>query len=140
MMGIVVVGHGRLAEAMVNVLEGILGPVDVVAAVTTSPWDGCDAIRARIDAAVRRVGGQDGVLILTDMLGDTQTNLSVAVAAQSGAEVVAGVNMPMLIKAVTERERLDVRPLAEMLRRYGQDHIFWATDPAARRAARRAAP
>lgn len=137
MTGIVVVGHGRLAEAMVNVLEGILGPVDAVAAVTTSPWDGCDAIEAGIEDAVRRVG--DGpVLILTDMLGDTQTNLSVAVARLTGAEVVAGVNMPMLIKAVTERERLATPALAEMLRRYGQEHIFWATEPRTRRAERRA--
>ena len=137
MTGIVVVGHGRLASAMVNVLEGILGPVDAVAAVTTSPWDGCDAIEAGIEDALRRVG--DGpVLILTDMLGDTQTNLSVAVARLTGAEVVAGVNMPMLIKAVTERERLATPALAEMLRRYGQEHIFWATEPRTRRAERRA--
>jgi PTS system mannose-specific IIA component len=138
MTGIVVVGHGRLAEAMVNVLEGILGPVEAVAAVTTSPWDGCDAIEARIEGAVRRVGDGGAVLILTDMLGDTQTNLSVAVARLTGAEVVAGVNMPMLIKAATERERLDTTALAEMLRRYGQEHIFWATEPGARRAERRA--
>lgn len=139
MMGIVVVGHGRLAEAMVNVLEGILGPVEAVAAVTTSPWDECDAIEARIDGAVRHVAGGRAVLILTDMLGDTQTNLSVAVARVTGAEVVAGVNMPMLIKAATERERLDTPALAEMLRRYGQEHIFWATEPGTRHAARRAA-
>jgi len=138
MTGIVVVGHGRLAEAMVNVLEGILGPVEAVAAVTTSPWDGCDAIEARIAGAVRRVSGDTAALILTDMLGDTQTNLSVAVARLTGAEVVAGVNMPMLIKAATERERLAVPALAEMLRRYGQEHIFWATEPGARSAERRA--
>lgn len=138
MMGIVVVGHGRLAEAMVNVLESILGPVEAVAAVTTSPWDGCDAIEARIDGAVRRVSEGGGTLILTDMLGDTQTNLSVAVAHLTGAEVVAGVNMPMLIKAVTERERLSTPALAEMLRQYGQEHIFWATAPGAPRGARRA--
>lgn len=139
MIGIVVVGHGRLAEAMVNVLEGILGPVDAVVAVTTSPWDACDVIEARIESAVRRVSEGVPALILTDMLGDTQTNLSVAVARLTGAEVVAGVNMPMLIKAVTERDRLATPALAEMLRRYGQDHIFWATGPETRRAARRAA-
>jgi mannose PTS system EIIA component len=136
MTGIVVVGHGRLAEAMVNVLEGILGPVEAVAAVTTSPCDGCDVIEARIEAAVRRVSGENAVLILTDMLGDTQTNVSVAVARLTGAEVVAGVNMPMLIKAASERERLDTPALAELLRRYGQEHIFWATEPHARRTPR----
>ena len=139
MVGIVVVAHGRMAEAMVNVLEGILGPAEAVEAVTTSPWDGSDAILGRLEGAVRRVDCGGGVLILTDMLGDTQTNLSVALAEQTGAEVVAGVNMPMLIKVAAERDRADVRALAALLTRYGQEHIRWATErrgPTPRRAAR----
>jgi len=139
MVGIVVVGHGRLAEAMVETLESILGPTEAVTAVTTGPADGSDAIRARIDAAVARVRSDQAPLILTDMLGDTETNLAVAVARASGAEVVAGVNMPMLIKAITARQRCETQALAEMLRRYGQDHIFWATEPRGRPAVRRAA-
>lgn len=136
MVGIVVVGHGRLGEVMVHVLESILGSVEGVTAVTTEASDDSDAIQARIEAAVRRMSNGTPALILTDMLGDTETNLSVAVARLTGAEVVAGMNMPMLVKAATGRGRLSTAALAEMLRRYGQEHIVWATEPGARRAAR----
>src|SRR5207249_614213 len=87
MVGIVVVGHGRLAEEMVRILEGVLGPLDGLESVTTAYSDPPDAIRERIASAVRRVDRGAGAIILTDMLGDTPTNLSLAVARETGAEV-----------------------------------------------------
>jgi mannose/fructose-specific phosphotransferase system component IIA len=63
------------------------------------------------------------------MLGDTQTNLSVEIARETGAEVLAGVNMPVLVKMMGARETMDARTLAGFLRRYGQEHIFWPTEP-----------
>jgi PTS system mannose-specific IIA component len=128
MVGAVVVAHGRLGEAMVQVVEHMLGGRQGVEAVTTSPSDRREEIRARIEAAVRRVDGGAGVLILTDMLGDTQTNLSVEIARETGAEVLAGVNMPVLVKMMGARETMDARTLAGFLRRYGQEHIFWPTE------------
>ena len=131
MVGIVVVGHGRLADEMVQTLEGVLGALHDVASVATSYSDSPDDIRTRVRAAVRRVDRGNGVIIVTDMLGDTPTNQSIAVARETGAEVVAGVNMPILIKLTTARGQMDAHSLAGFIQRYGQEHIFWATAPAA---------
>jgi len=137
MVGIVVVGHGRLAEEMVQTLEGVLGPVEALEAVTTDSHDTAEDIRRRIATAVDRVDRGQGVIILTDMLGDTATNQSLAVARELGVEVVAGVNMPILMKLATARGEMHAHRLAEFIRRYGQEHIFWATEPPApRRQAR----
>ena len=129
MVGIVVVGHGRLAEEMVQTLLAVLGPVEGLEAVTTDSLDSPEGIRTRIAAAVRRVDRGHGVIILTDMLGDTATNQSLALARELGVEVVAGVNMPILIKLTTARGEMDAHTLAGFIQRYGQAHIFWATEP-----------
>jgi mannose PTS system EIIA component len=129
MVGLVVVGHGRLSEEMVHTLESVVGKLDAVEAVTTGPNDAPQEIRERIAQAVRRVDRGRGVLIVTDMLGDTQTNLSLSVARETGAQVVAGVNMPMLIKLSSVRQDMDPGSLAQFIRRYGQEHIFCVTAP-----------
>src|SRR5438046_623837 len=98
MIAIVVVTHGHLGEEMVRTLHGILGPVAQIAAVSTLESDP-EIVKTKICRALERVDDGEGTLILTDMLGDTATNLSLDVAAGSRAEVVAGVNMPMLVKA-----------------------------------------
>src|SRR2546428_839969 len=128
-VGLVVVGHGRLAEEMVQTLEDVLGPLDGLASVVTTYSDAPEAIQARIASAVRGVDRGDGAIILTDMLGDTPTNLSLAVARETGAEVVAGVNMPILVKLSTVRGQMNAHSLAGFILRYGREHIFWATAP-----------
>jgi PTS system mannose-specific IIA component len=135
MVGIVVVGHGRLAEEMVQTLEGVLGPIDGLVAVATKYDDSPEAIRASIEAAVARVDRGRGVIIATDMLGDTPTNQSLSIARRTGAEVIAGVNMPILIKLTSARGEMDARTLARFIQRYGQEHIFWATEPVRQRQA-----
>jgi len=130
MVGIVVVGHGRIGEEALRTLESVVGPIEAFEAVATSVGERADEIRAHIGDAVERVRCDRGVLIMTDMLGDTQTNASLWVARERGAEVVAGMNMPMLIKATTARTNCDARALAELLTRYGQQHIVWATGAA----------
>jgi PTS system mannose-specific IIA component len=132
MVGIVVVGHGRLAEEMVRTLGSVLGPVDGVEGVATSYDDTAEQVRERIASAVARCERGKGVIILTDMLGDTATNQSMVVARQTGSEVVAGVNMPILIKLVSARTEMDAHALAAFIQRYGQEHIFWATEPPVR--------
>jgi PTS system mannose-specific IIA component len=132
MVGMVVVGHGRLAAEMVRSLESVLGRIEALASVTTATGDTAEEVRARIEAAVRRVDRGEGVIILTDMLGDTATNQSLVIARDRHIEVIAGVNMPMLIKLTTVRAEMDARTLARFLLRYGRDHIFWATEPTVR--------
>ena len=129
MVGLVVVGHGRLSEAMAETLENVVGQQEALEAVASDPDDGPEEIRERIAAAVHRVNRGDGVLIVTDMLGDTQTNMSLAVARETGAQVVAGVNMPMLIKLSSVRHEMPLGALAQFIRRYGQEHIFCVTAP-----------
>jgi len=132
MVGIVVVGHGRIGEEALKTLESVVGTLEAFEAVTTSAAERPEDMRARIVAAVTRVRRDGGVLIMTDMLGDTQTNQSLAAAREQGAEVVAGVNIPMLIKATTARGGCDARALAERLTTYGREHIVWATARTAR--------
>jgi PTS system mannose-specific IIA component len=127
MIGIVLVTHGRLGEEMVQTLYGVLGPVAGLEAVSGSYGDP-KAVESEIRRTVERVDDGGGVLVLTDMLGDTATNLSLAVARTSRAEVVAGVNMPMLVKAVSARGTMRLRELAGFIREYGRDHIFWASE------------
>lgn len=128
--GVVVVGHGRLAEEMVQTLEDVVGKSEGLAAVSTGYAEPPERIRDRIAAMVRRVDQGAGVIILTDMYGDTPTNQSLEIARACGAEVVAGVNMPILVKLMSAREGMSLPELAAFIRRYGQEHIFWVTERA----------
>jgi PTS system mannose-specific IIA component len=127
-VGVVVVGHGRVAAEMVDTLQSVVGDVDAVEGVACTPTEGADAIRARVGEAVERVERGRGVIVLTDMLGDTASNVSLQLASRRPhLEVVAGVNMPMLVKLTTSRYGTTAHELADFIRRYGQDHIFWPT-------------
>lgn len=123
MIGVVVVGHGQLGEAMVAALESVVGRQPQFVAVATRSTEPPEQMRARIAACVHDVDDGSGVIICTDMLGDTETNQSLIVARETGAEVVAGVNMPMLLKLCTDRRRADAPRLAELLLGYGREHI-----------------
>ena len=101
MIGVVVATHGKLAEEMIRTAESVVGalpnvvPVSVVA---TAP-----DMRADLKAAIQRVDEGDGVLLLTDLLGGSPTNLCVSFLAERKVEVVTGVNLPMLLKLGTLR-------------------------------------
>ena len=127
-VGVVVVGHGRVAAEMVDTLQSVVGDVDAVEGVACTPTEGADTIRSRVGEAVDRVDRGSGVIVLTDMLGDTASNVSLQLASRRPElEVVAGVNMPMLVKLTTSRYGTSAHELADFIRRYGQDHIFWPT-------------
>jgi len=127
MIGIVLVTHGRLAEEMLNTLRIVLGPLEQITAVSTGTEDDPDVVRLEIQRAMERVDRGDGSLILTDMLGDTGTNMSLEISRDGCAEIVAGVNMPMLVKAVTCRQGMALEALAGFIEKYGRDHIFWVS-------------
>jgi len=127
-VGVVVVGHGRFAAEMVETLGSVVGDVEGVEGVACKPTEDAEAIRQRIAAAIARVERGAGVIVLTDMLGDTASNVSLEIARErDGVEVVAGVNMPMLLKLSTSRCGTTASELANFIRRYGQEHIFWPT-------------
>ncbi len=127
MIGIVVVTHGRLGEEMVRTLEGVMGPLARIEAVSTVESDP-EIVKAKLRRVVERSDDGDGTLVLTDMLGDTATNLALTVTDSRRAEVVAGVNMPMLLKAASARGTMGLREFAAFIRQYGRDHIFWASE------------
>jgi PTS system mannose-specific IIA component len=127
-VGVVVVGHGRVAAEMVDTLHSVVGDVEAVEGVACTPTEDSEAIRSRVSEAVERVERGAGVIVLTDMLGDTASNVSLQLASgRAQLEVVAGVNMPMLVKLTTSRYDTTAHELANFIRRYGQDHIFWPT-------------
>ncbi|MFP6664922.1 MAG: PTS sugar transporter subunit IIA [Deltaproteobacteria bacterium] len=128
-VGIVVVGHGRFAVEMVDSLLSVVGGLEGIEGVAYRLDADPQEIEHAICAAINRVNVGAGVLIFTDMLGDTACNVSLGLArAQAGVEVVSGVNMPMLIKLTTARsEERTAAELADFIRRYGQEHILWPT-------------
>jgi PTS system mannose-specific IIA component len=110
MIGLVLVTHGRLACEFRAALEHIVGPQKQLEAVTIGPDDDMEERRREIVEAVARVESGDGVVVLTDMFGGTPSNLAISVMEGSAIEVVAGINLPMLIKLATVRADT---PLAE---------------------------
>ncbi len=132
-VGVVVVGHGRFAAEMVVTLLSVVGDLDGVEGVACRPEAERETIRDAICEAVRRVDEGAGVIVFTDMLGDTATNASLDVArVQPAVEVVAGVNMPMLVKLTTARVGTSARELADFILAYGQQHICCPTRAEAR--------
>ena len=110
MIGLILVTHGRLAEEFVAALEHVVGKQKKVAAISIGPEDDMERRRADILAAVDRVDDGDGVMLMTDMFGGTPSNLAISVMSEAKVEVIAGVNLPMLIKFASVRES---EPLAE---------------------------
>lgn len=110
MIGMILVTHGRLAEEFIAALEHIVGPQRNAIAVCIGPDDDMEQRRSEIIASVKAVSEGDGVVLLTDMFGGTPSNLAISVLDQGEVEVVAGVNLPMLIKLASLRGEA---PLAE---------------------------
>lgn len=106
MLGIVIVSHGKLAEALVSVTEHVVGKQSQIAAVGIEPDDKADAARERILKAIRDVNSGAGVVVLTDMFGGTPSNLAISAMEDQGIEVIAGVNLPMMIKLVSVRGKV----------------------------------
>ena len=110
MIGLVIVTHGRLAEEFVAAAEHVVGPQEKIQAVSIGPDDDMEKRRGDILEAAQSVDDGDGVIILTDMFGGTPSNLAISVMEKANAEVIAGVNLPMLIKLASIRAD---KPLAE---------------------------
>ena len=103
MIGLVLVTHGRLAAEFVAALEHVVGPQERVLAVCIGADDDIEARRAEIVRAIRDVDDGAGVVVLTDMFGGTPSNLAISTMDRKGVEVIAGVNLPMLIKLASVR-------------------------------------
>ena len=104
MIGIVLVTHGRLACEFQSALEHVVGPQTQLEVVTIGPEDNVEQRRKDVIESVKRVDSGDGVAILTDMFGGTPSNLAISCMSNPKVEVLAGINLPMLIKLAKVRE------------------------------------
>ena len=121
MIGLVLVTHGALAVEFKSALEHVVGPQEQIETVCIGPDDDMEARREDIIVAVGKANIGDGVVILTDMFGGTPSNLAISVMKTVGAEVIAGVNLPMLVKLARVRGDLEIKAVtmaAEAGRKY----------------------
>jgi PTS system mannose-specific IIA component len=127
-IGVVVVTHGQLATELVNAAETIVGDLRQFAAVSIGWHEDVEDAREEIRAAVARVKGPDGVLLLTDMFGGTPSNLGVTFLEPDKVEVITGVNLPMLIKLARAQDASDLLSLAREMREHGRNAIWVVSD------------
>jgi len=128
MIGILVVTHSRLGDALLDAAEFILGSKpEVVDPVSIDLSENADNLRKKIAAGIKRVDRKTGVLILTDMFGGTPSNLSYSFLEEGRVEVLSGVNLPILIKAVELRKSKELAELASDLETFGKKSISLAS-------------
>jgi len=127
MIGILVLTHGSLARQFIETarLIGLNSEVSL-SALCIDPADPPDLLRDRVEEAIKRVKADGGALVLTDLFGGTPTNLSLSFLQDGEVEVVTGLNLPMLIKAINARENNDLRSLARAVVEAGKENIFLA--------------
>ena len=128
MIGIVVVTHSGLGEALIESAEMILeGPLEAATAVSVDLSQSAEQMRKKISAGIKAVGKDKGVLILTDMVGGTPSNLSLSFLEEGRIEVLTGVNLPVVIRAAKMRKDKNLNELAESLQAYGRKSIALAS-------------
>ena len=127
MIGLVIVTHGRLAEEFVSAMEHVVGPQTAVKAICLGPEDDMERRRSDILKACAEVDDGAGVILLTDMFGGTPSNLAISVMEQTKAEVIAGLNLPMLIKLASVRTRDDLDACVAHAQEAGRKYISVAS-------------
>lgn len=123
MIGLVFVTHGNLASEFLLAMEHVVGKQDKVACVCIGPDDDMDARRQEILNKAKSVDGGNGVLLLTDMFGGTPSNLAMSVIGHGNFDVIAGVNLPMLIKLASVRKDMPLDKCVECAQEAGKKHI-----------------
>ncbi|HWJ17983.1 MAG TPA: PTS sugar transporter subunit IIA [Geobacterales bacterium] len=127
MIGLIIVTHGNLAREFVAALEHVVGPQQQIAAISIAPNDDMEERRDAIIAAVKTVESGDGVIILTDMFGGTPSNLAISVMDSGSVEVIAGVNLPMLVKLARVREEVALVDALKQAQEAGRKYIHVAS-------------
>ena len=123
MIGMVLVTHGRLAAELVNALEHVVGPQANVASICIAPDDDMEQRRRDILDAVGKTDTGEGVILLTDMFGGTPSNLAISVMDRANVEVIAGINLPMLVKLASVREKTPIAEAVAKAQEAGKKYI-----------------
>ena len=128
MIGLVLVTHGRLAEEFVRAMEHVVGKQEGVAAICIGPDDDMEGRRADIATAISSVDIGKGVIVLTDLFGGTPSNLAISLMEPGRIEVLAGVNLPMLIRLDGARKAMKVVDAVAAAREAGRKYISVASE------------
>ena len=128
MIGLVLVTHGRLAVEFITALEHVVGPQTGIEAICIDADDDMEQRRGEIASAIARVNEGEGVIILTDLFGGTPSNLAISLMKDTGIEVIAGVNLPMLIRLEGARKVMGVRAAVAAAREAGRKYISVASE------------
>jgi PTS system mannose-specific IIA component len=128
MIGLVLVTHGRLAAEFITAMEHVVGPQEAIEAICIGPDDDMEARRHDIAEAIARVDAGKGVIILTDLFGGTPSNLAISLMKTEGVEVIAGVNLPMLIRLEGARKVMGVHAAVTAAREAGRKYISVASE------------
>ena len=127
MIGMVLVTHGNLAQEFISALEHVVGPQRRMKAVCIGPDDDMEKRREEILRSVAAVDEGDGVVLLTDMFGGTPSNLAISIMDNAKVEVIAGVNLPMLIKLASVRTRQSLEEAVACAQEAGRKYISVAS-------------
>ncbi|MCC2978958.1 MULTISPECIES: PTS sugar transporter subunit IIA [unclassified Sphingomonas] len=128
MIGLVLVTHGRLADEFVTAMEHVVGPQKQVRTVAIGPDDDMEARRADIRSAIAEVDSGRGVIVLTDLFGGTPSNLAISLMERGRIEVIAGINLPMLIRLESARRKMGVAAAVAAAREAGRKYISVASE------------
>ena len=126
-IGVVLVTHGNLATELVKVMEHVVGPQTQLTTITIGPDDDMEKRRKDILSSVQLVDQGLGVIILTDMFGGTPSNLAISIMEQANIDIIAGVNLPMLIKLASVRSTETISDAVTQAREAGQKYIMVAS-------------
>ena len=127
-IGLVLVTHGRLADELRSVLEHVVGPQSAIATVCIDPDDDMEQRRQDILDQVQATDAGRGVIVLTDMFGGTPSNLAISILDKGNIEVIAGVNLPMLIKLASTRGSATLADSVAAARDAGRKYISIASE------------
>ncbi|MGI4875879.1 MAG: PTS sugar transporter subunit IIA [Janthinobacterium lividum] len=127
MIGLVLVTHGRLATEFVAALEHVVGAQTALEGICIGPDDDMEVRRGDIAASIARVDRGSGVIVLTDMFGGTPSNLAISLMVPKRVEVIAGVNLPMLVRLVSVRGTMSVAAAVDAAQEAGRKYISVAS-------------
>ncbi len=128
MIGLVLVTHGRLAEEFVTAMEHVVGKQERIATIAIGADDDMEGRRKDIAKAIAAVDAGRGVIVLTDLFGGTPSNLAISLMERGRVEVIAGINLPMLIRLESARKSMKVVDAVAAAREAGRKYISVASE------------
>ncbi|WP_170005362.1 PTS sugar transporter subunit IIA [Pseudopontixanthobacter vadosimaris] len=128
MIGMILVTHGRLAEEFVSAMEHVVGRQEAIATICIGPNDDMEVRRTEISDAIGTVDSGNGAIILTDLFGGTPSNLAISLLDAGRVEVIAGINLPMLIRLAGARKTMTIMAAVRAARDAGRNYITIASE------------